>query len=387
MEAIAQTQSLLDRFNKWIQESIMIKLISIGFLILILLIPSEWIQDMIVERQQRAGEVIQEVSDKWSGSQSVSGPILVVPYRKQEIIDHGKEGKEIKEHIEKAFFLPEQLDIKGTVKPEILHRGIFDAVVYESALQVQATFNKPDFKDLTISEEMILWEGAHIVFGITDLRGISDNPVFTVAGKAFVPEPSNSIGVSVRKNFNTGTAYTADERRSSVSGSGIVTKLDWENGDSFNGNVNIKLTLKGSQRLDFNPVGKTTTVRLDGPWADPSFDGEFLPHRREISAQGFAASWKVLHFNRPFSQQWAGSEQELSGSDFGVKLLLPVDQYQKKYPYIKVRCPHHSADVHCAVFSGDHEKNTHPSFSIYSHRCGAYYLLHAAAKLFGICWL
>ena len=78
----------------------MIKLISIGFLILILLIPSEWIQDMIVERQQRAGEVIQEVSDKWSGSQSVSGPILVVPYRKQEIIDHGKEGKEIKEHIE-----------------------------------------------------------------------------------------------------------------------------------------------------------------------------------------------------------------------------------------------------------------------------------------------
>ena len=59
METILQPQNILERFNKWIQESIMIKLFSIGFLILILLIPSSWIQEMIVERQQRAGQVIQ----------------------------------------------------------------------------------------------------------------------------------------------------------------------------------------------------------------------------------------------------------------------------------------------------------------------------------------
>jgi inner membrane protein len=81
--------------------------------------------------------------------------------------------------------------------------------------------------------------------------------------------------------------------------------------------------------LDFVPVGKTTDVKLDGPWPDPSFDGEFLPSAREISQQGFTASWKVLHYNRPFSQEWTGTEQQLSGADFGVRLLLPVDQYQK----------------------------------------------------------
>ena len=95
---------------------------------------------------ESAGQVIHEVTDKWSGSQTISGPVLVIPYRKQEIIDHGKDGKEIKEHIEKAFFLPEQLDIKGTVNPELLHRGIFDAVVYESALQIKSTFSKPDIR-------------------------------------------------------------------------------------------------------------------------------------------------------------------------------------------------------------------------------------------------
>src|SRR6188768_3353242 len=101
--------NVFERLNRWIQESIMVKLFSIGFLILILLIPSAWIEDLIRERQNRSDQVIQEVADKWSGSQTISGPILVIPFKKQEIIDRGKEGKEIREHVEKAFFLPETL--------------------------------------------------------------------------------------------------------------------------------------------------------------------------------------------------------------------------------------------------------------------------------------
>jgi inner membrane protein len=330
METLTQPMNLLERFNKWIQESIMIKLFSIGFLIIILLIPSSWIDDMIIERQQRAGEVINEITDKWSGNQTMAGPIIVVPYRKQEIIDHGKDGKEIKEHVEKAFFLPETLGINGTVSPEVLHRGIFDAVVYESSLQITSTFNTPDFKTLSIPDEMVDWKGAYMIFGITDLRGISDNPTLLIGEKSFTAEPSNNIGVSiVSKRRESNQVYAYQDRKTTTSSSGIVAKLGWENAESFKGNVSFKLKLKGSQRLDFVPTGKTTLVKLTGPWADPSFDGEFLPETREINEQGFTASWKVLHFNRPFSQQWTGTNQELSEADFGMKLLVPVDQYQK----------------------------------------------------------
>jgi inner membrane protein len=330
METLTQPTNLLERFNKWIQESIMIKLFSIGFLIIILLIPSSWIDDMIIERQQRAGEVINEITDKWSGNQTMAGPIIVIPYRKQEIIDHGKDGKEIKEHVEKAFFLPETLGINGTVSPEILHRGIFDAVVYESSLQITSTFNTPDFNTLAIPEEMVDWKGAYMIFGITDLRGISDNPTLLIGDKSFTAEPSNNIGVSiVSKRRENNQLYAHQDRKTIASSSGIVAKLGWENAESFKGNVSFKLKLKGSQRLDFVPTGKTTLVKLTGPWADPSFDGEFLPETREINEKGFTASWKVLHFNRPFSQQWTGANQELSGADFGMKLLVPVDQYQK----------------------------------------------------------
>lgn len=331
METINTPLNLFERFNRWIQESIMVKLFSIGFLIIILLIPASSIESLIYERQQRADEVITEISDKWSGSQTISGPVLVVPYKKQEVIDKGEKGKEIREYTEKAFFLPEQLNIEGNVDPEILHRGIFDAVVYESALKINATFNKPDFKTWSVNDEMILWNDAYMVFGITDLRGISDIPVFTAGDEALTAEPSNNIGLSVGKPVQS---HIAEERPSSfkqreLSTTGIVTKMNWAAAENFASNVEINLNLKGSRRLDFIPAGKNTSVKLTGTWSNPSFDGGFLPASREITDNGFTASWKVLHFNRPFSQQWTGSHQELSGADFGVKLIMPVDQYQK----------------------------------------------------------
>jgi inner membrane protein len=143
-------------------------------------------------------------------------------------------------------------------------------------------------------------------------------------------EPSSNLGISTSKPGDSPdhTDYTSTQY-SHYSSSGIIAKLNWENKESFNGQVSIALPLKGSKRLDFVPAGKTTTVTLSGPWNDPSFDGVFLPDDRQITESGFTASWKVLHFNRPFAQQWVENNQHLSGAEFGVKLLIPVDQYQK----------------------------------------------------------
>jgi inner membrane protein len=329
METIQPTLNLFERFNAWIQESIMIKLISIGFLVLILLLPSSWIQDLIMERESRADGAMHEITSKWSGSQTVSGPVLVVPFKKLEKIDKGKLGIQIVERIEKACFLPNQLDISGAVKPTILHRGIFDAVVYGSSLKVNANFDRPNFKSLNIDEENILWSDAYLTFGITDLRGINENPVFKVGGINLTAEPSSNLGISSFKaDDEADYETTTTAHYSSFSNSGIVAKLNWLNKESFEGKVTMDIALKGSKRLDFIPAGKTTTVQLSGAWRDPSFDGEFLPEQRKITENGFTASWKVLHFNRPFSQQWIEGDQHLGGSEFGVNLLIPVDQYQ-----------------------------------------------------------
>lgn len=331
-----QSTSLFDRFNRWIEESIMIKLFSIGFLVLLLLLPASMIQDLMHERESRADGVIDEITAKWSGSQTLSGPILVVPYKVHDKIDKGKDGIEIIERTERYFFMPEKLAVNGKLTPEVLHRGIFDAVVYTSALTINSEFVKPDFEKLNIQTENVLWKDAYMIFSITDLRGISDKLVFTVGDKEKATEPSSNLGVLVyktsrmpREAYEVVSEDQDNPYYSSYSKSGVVAKLDWQSTDDFNGKTLVTLNLKGSQRLNFVPTGKTTEVNLSGHWNNPSFDGDFLPEVREITESSFAAKWKVLHFNRPFSQQWNTADERLGGSDFGVNLILPVDQYQK----------------------------------------------------------
>lgn len=333
MENSISPLGIIERFNRWLQESIMVKLASIGFLILILLIPESWISNIIEERQERSDEMIREVSDKWSGPQTLSGPILVVPFTVKEVIDHGKEGKEIREHLERAYFLPQSLDTKGTVAPEKLSRGLFDAVVYQSKLSIRATFAAPDFKGLANDNDVIQWQDAYMVFGITDVRGISDSLSFKINGNSYTAEPSSNIGVKVSPIASPSAAtYRHNSSASGTRGTasnGIIVKIPAVDATDVTGNVEISLTLKGSERLNFTPVGKSTTVRIEGPWADPSFDGEFLPEHREVNADEFNAEWKVLHFNRPFPQQWKNGDESVENADFGVRLMVPVDQYQK----------------------------------------------------------
>jgi len=96
---------------------------------------------------------------------------------------------------------------------------------------------------------------------------------------------------------------------------------------------NVKL--KGSQYINFVPVGKVTYVELTSDWPTPSFDGTFLPTTREVSEDGFTATWNVLHLNRNYPQAWIGAQHRVNESAFGVNLLLPVDSYQKTNRSIK----------------------------------------------------
>jgi len=102
------------------------------------------------------------------------------------------------------------------------------------------------------------------------------------------------------------------------------------------GNFTLLLTVRGSGKMYFSPVGKTTKVDLQANWPSPSFDGAFLPESRTVKDSGFSASWQVLHLNRNFPQSWIlGSQYKIHDADFGVNLFLPVDGYLKSMRAIK----------------------------------------------------
>jgi inner membrane protein len=304
METI-QSKNILDRINESISQSITFKLISIGILILLLLIPKSMINSLIVERERRMEETIHEVTDKWSRKQTVTGPILTIPYKKYI---ESEEGNNVKTLIKNATFLPEVLNIESEVVPEERYRGIFKVIVYKAQLTLKGRFPKFDFSEWDIDANDVLWNKASLNVGISDLRGIEKQVVLKLKDLEIPFQP----GVSETSQFR----------------SGIHIPLQASIQQLANQDFSIDISLKGSEELFFVPVGKNTDVKMTSSWKDPSFTGSFLPER-EINPNGFKASWKILHFNRNYPQSWANANYDIAESKFGVNLLIAADHYQK----------------------------------------------------------
>lgn len=299
--------SLLEKFQEWISSSTSLKLMVIGFVVLILLIPQSMTMDLIQERQLRSEEAEDEISSKWSREQTLTGPYLVIPYHHYREIESGTEKKLIKE-LRSVYFFPENLNILGDIQAQPLHRGIFDVVVYTGELSLNANFPQLPLKKLGLLPDQILWDQASLMIGVSDLRGIGENPQLIINGTNHSSEP-----------------FTDDPNQLR----GLQVKLLLDSANQNGLNFEAKLKLKGSKSFQVTPLGKTTQMELKGNWSSPSFQGEFLPETRNMSDQGFESSWKVLHFNRPFGQEFLGSMPIVEHSAFGLSLKLPADQYQQ----------------------------------------------------------
>lgn len=294
------TPSSFDRVNRWIRDSVTVKMVVMGILTLLLFIPSLFIRELIRERGETQELAAQEVQQSWGNAQQITGPLLIVPFR--EVLRSGDEPVTIVTR--HAYFLPNSLDVEGTVIPEIRYRGIYEVVVYRTELSYSGHFAGVDFSDWDV--DSVLWDEATVAVGITDMRGIED---------------------SVTLHWDeTSFAFDAGVEPQGVIESGIGTRVpDADKPHSFRFDV----SLRGSHSLDFIPVGRETTVSLTSDWSSPSFGGAFLPDQRTVTDDGFSAEWQVLHLNRPYPQQWADSTTGIEDSAFGVTLLVGVDHYQK----------------------------------------------------------
>lgn len=300
-----QNQSFFDQLNIKVKASVTLKLFSIAILVLLLLIPTAMIKSLIRERESTHESAINEVSSKWGNEQTVTGPIITIPYKKIFI----EKNKEPITQIEYAHFLPDELNITGEITPETRYRGIYKVVVYNTQVQITGKFPYPEFADWNIAPENILWNESFVSLGIPDMRGIKDTINLQWA------------------NLTQPFAFNPGISTKDITGSGVSVRVPLEKQTPLTFSFN--LNLNGSKKLNFIPLGKETNIKLSSKWTNPSFDGAFLPDKREVSDTGFTASWKILHLNRNYPQEWRGAAYDVTNSQFGVTLLLPVDEYQK----------------------------------------------------------
>ena len=304
------TKDTVPRTINFIRNSATIKVASIGFLVALLLIPTSMISGLVRERSSTRDEVIQEISQKWGDRQVITGPFLCVPFESTEMEKNGKS----KSRILHVNILPESLQISGQIVPHIRYRSIYEAVLYQTQIDISCRFSLPKPDQLSVPVEKIFFDKATFSIGVTDMRGIKENITIQFNDQIFKGGP----GLKTTDIAASGVSCVVPLSPSSL-------KLDF----------NTKLSLNGSQELQFIPVGEITSVQLTSEWTSPSFKGAFLPENPTLTDKGFSANWHILHLNRNFPQFWVGNQYQVHGSAFGLKLLVTADVYQKLTRIVK----------------------------------------------------
>jgi inner membrane protein len=309
--------SMLTRFMP------LLKIGAILFLTLLLLIPMVRIQFLIRERQALRDNVVQEIARSAGYAQTVTGPLLIVPYTRklveQQLDANQKLVTVTREIAGELRLLPATMDVGGQLETEERKRGIYKARIFNADLQLQGRFDIPPSYGVNTDVASYVFGAPHLVLGISDIRGI---------GNALTLR-ANGASVNFQPGTGTSVISSGVQAPLAIAATPAAQTMDYQ----------IDLKLQGTGNFQVTPVGRDSHVKISSNWPHPSFVGEFLPRAREISTAGFAAEWQTSFFATNMEEALARcvpsadpanrSCADFGARHFGVSFVDPVDQYLK----------------------------------------------------------
>ncbi len=288
----------------------LLKAIITGVLILAMLIPTYFVQNIVSEREQRQQQVVKEVSNKWAAPQTITAPYISIPYTVQETNEEKKEVLLTKN----LLLLPDNLIVTGTITAEERPRSIYKVLLYKS--QINATGNLFFKIPKDINPATLQLEEAKICMGISDFKGIEEKVALTFNTINYELSP----GLPTNKIDEVGLSSPI-----------ALTLKDVDKSLAFE----MPLKIKGSGQLHFAPMAGNSSFTISSTWGNPSFDGNNLPSERKVDANGFTAKWNFNKANLPFSTVVKDFNYDKNTLAFGVSMLQPADQYAKTMRSVK----------------------------------------------------
>ncbi|MDR1276874.1 MAG: cell envelope integrity protein CreD [Candidatus Accumulibacter sp.] len=256
-----------------------------------LLVPLEFVTDLVRERSSMHRSAIRDISAHWGETQHLRGPVLVVPYVRKYVsyVEHNKKiiANETFER-EYRVLLPASVDFTADITPQTRARGIYEYIVYTSPITVTGTFQIPkNAAEFGENVQRIEWNKAWFAAGVADLKAIASIETLVWNGKSSAPfQPGTEIASILGSGFHTqiplDPAKDAGEKRS----------------------FSLSAVVKGSGGIYFTPVGENTRIKLTAAWAHPKFSGAILPKEYTIDdkAGQFSAVWDIPHLSRTYPQ-------------------------------------------------------------------------------------
>ncbi len=276
------------------------------------------------DRQSRSQEARESIAEGWGGAQTVSGPILTIPYRGKTTEMVNQNGQQVERTREETLFLeiaPEASDMNTKLDPEMRKRSIYESVVYTAHHGGGARFSLPDdLGDRGIPVAALQFAKAELRFGLTDMQGFAGTPKISFQGQAVKLKPGNA-------SFGSGFHGMVDA--SALATSAVETKFAFD----FRGNGMLTLRTNGGETL----------WDVKSTWQSPSFKG-LLPLTHKEDGKGFSANWRVGGLTSGGFSHGSEREAEVSSASVSrvatpeanvgaaearVDLFEPVDIYSQ----------------------------------------------------------
>ncbi|MGH1367710.1 MAG: cell envelope integrity protein CreD [Maritimibacter sp.] len=310
------------------RRSLGMRFLIVAVLTLLMGIPLLMASGVIQDRKNYSRNTLTTVGAEWGGKQVVTGPILIVPVQKTEILSVKQDviddttgvvklddkGFPIQRIVEVSnttsrdpvYLMPGTFDVEVNSKTQTRHRGIFNVPVYTAGIDMDFDFPTELIEASLKEGEEARWAGATLVLYVSSNAALRGETILTQGDKPLAIEPLAS-------SDNSGiTALLGDPR----------------NGGSYH----LDIGLNGAQSFEIAPVGRTTKVNMTSDWPHPSFQGGFLPDSSEISEEGFSAVWTIPHVARTLPQISRENYRSTAArASFGYRLFQPNDFYQKAH--------------------------------------------------------
>ncbi len=275
---------------------LLLRFLTIGGLVLLLLIPLLLIRGVIHDRERYREQAVERVSQSMAGPQQIIGPLRVVPWKEvRRISSIDADGRpQARMEVTEGYLrqTPRILRLEGDITPDTRRIGLYDVRVFELGAKLKAEFDALPVPETETPGGAIREYGEpYLVMGVADVRGLVGTPSLKLDGRPLTLE--------------AGTRALSDRM------AGMHAALPPMQEGLPASRLDIDLALAGTQSLGIAPVADANHVSLRSAWPHPLFGGRFLPNSRTISADGFDAEWEI-------SSLASAAQTQLGEQDRGV---------------------------------------------------------------------
>ncbi|WP_240310912.1 cell envelope integrity protein CreD [Altererythrobacter sp. ZODW24] len=269
-----------------------------------LTIPLLIVYALVSDREGQSQVAQNAIVAGWGGPQTVSGPVIAIPYREEREQVTMVDGQSVTRTTtvrDELYLSPTSQSVNAKLEPDTKKKSIYETVIYTADMSGKAKFTLPeDFGQFGVERDQLILDEAELRFGISDPRGLQSAANVTVGGDAMTLLPGKGLAATNR--------------------SGFYGTLDWDGATPLD--IVWSYDLQGSRSLGVVPRGGQTKITIASPWEHPNFGGSFLPPAPTIGADGFEAVYDVSNL--------ALGQAMVMTNDLGAPMAVSGDMFMEE---------------------------------------------------------